>query len=216
MSTSQSRTFAFMAALVITAQLLAACASGTKVQTTSTEAASHKLALAMNKLWEDHITWTRVYIISAVGDLPDKDAATQRLLQNQEDIGNAIKPYYGDDAGTQLTTLLKEHIMGAAEVLAAAKAGDNAKVEEANQRWHDNATRIATFLSTANPKQWPQAEMDGMMKSHLDLTLEEATARLKGDWAGDIAAYDKVHTQILEMAGMLTEGIVAQFPDKFK
>ena len=47
---------------------------------------------AMRKLWEDHITWTRVFIISASGDLPDKATATDRLLQNQVDIGNAIKP----------------------------------------------------------------------------------------------------------------------------
>ncbi|HEY0375628.1 MAG TPA: hypothetical protein VGC87_01570 [Pyrinomonadaceae bacterium] len=86
---------------------------------------------AMRKLWEDHITWTRVFIIDAAGDLPDKDAATQRLLQNQVDIGNAIKPYYGDAAGEKLTALLKEHITTAAEVVAAAKANDTAKCRRA-------------------------------------------------------------------------------------
>jgi len=54
------------------------------------------------------------------------------------------------------------------------------------------------------------------MKSHLDLRLEEAIARLKGDWSGDVTAYDKVYNEILQMAGMLVEGIVAQFPDKFE
>lgn len=80
---------------------------------------------AMRRLWEDHIIWTRVFIISAAADLPDKAAATDRLLQNQVDIGNAIKPYYGESAGNKLTTLLKEHITTAAEIVAAAKAGDN-------------------------------------------------------------------------------------------
>jgi hypothetical protein len=70
---------------------------------------------AMRKLWEDHIIWTRVFIISAAADLPDKSVTTERLLQNQVDIGNAIKPYYGDEAGNKLTTLLKEHITTAAE-----------------------------------------------------------------------------------------------------
>jgi len=171
---------------------------------------------AMRKLWEDHITWTRVFIISAAADLPDKATATNRLLQNQVDIGNAIKPYYGEAAGEKLTALLKEHITTAAEVVAAAKANDTAKMADANKRWFANADAIAAFLSGANPKSWPQADMTKMMHDHLNLTTNEVQARLKGDWTADIQAYDNVHTQILVMADMLSAGIINQFPDKFK
>lgn len=174
------------------------------------------LTLAMDALWEDHVTWTRIYIMSVTSDLPDADAAANRLLQNQVDIGNAIKPLYGDEAGEQLTSLLNDHILIAADLLAAAKAGDTQKFEDANLRWYRNADEIAAFLSTANPKHWPLAEMQSMMSMHLDLTLEEASARLHADWAGDVAAYDKVHDEILEMSHMLTEGIVAQFRNQFK
>ena len=179
----------------------------------SNQAALHD---AMRKLWEDHITWTRVFIISAAADLPDKATATERLLQNQVDIGNAIKPFYGEPAGNKLTALLKEHITTAAEVVAAAKANDQTKLADANKRWLANADQIADFLSSANPKNWPQAEMRLMMKEHLDLTTQEAVARLHGDWAADIKAYDSVHQQILKMADGLTAGIVKQFPEKFK
>jgi len=171
---------------------------------------------AMRKLWEDHITWTRVFIISAAADLPDKASATDRLLQNQVDIGNAIKPYYGDAAGNQLTTLLKEHITTAAEVVTAAKAADKAKQDDATKRWFTNADQIADFLSKANSKSWPQAEMRKMMRDHLNLTTEEVVARLQGNWAADIAAYDKVHEQILHMADMLSAGIISQHAAKFK
>ena len=171
---------------------------------------------AMRKLWEDHITWTRVFIISAAGDLPDKATATDRLLQNQVDIGNAIKPYYGDAAGKKLTSLLKEHITTAAEIVGAAKAGDKAKQDDATKRWYANADQIADFLSGANPRNWQQAEMRSMMHDHLDLTTKEVVARLHGDWAGDVAAYDSIHQQILHMADGLSTGIVNQFPDKFK
>jgi hypothetical protein len=174
------------------------------------------LRTAMRKLWEDHITWTRVFIISAAGDLGDKDAATQRLLQNQVDIGNAIKPYYGDAAGTQLTALLKDHILISADVVAAAKANDQTKLADAQRRWTANADQIADFLNKANPKNWPDAEMRQMMHDHLSLTTNEAVARLHGDWAGDVKAYDAVHNQILMMADMLSDGIIKQFPDKFK
>jgi hypothetical protein len=171
------------------------------------------LALAMDKLWEDHIQWTRYYIMSVTSELPDADTAAGRLLQNQVDIGDAIKPVYGDEAGEQLTALLNDHILIALDLLAAAKSGDTAAFDDANARWYANADEIAAFLNSANPDHWPLEEMQAMMRSHLDATLAEATARLNADWAGDVAAYDAVHLDILEMADMLTHGILAQFPE---
>lgn len=171
---------------------------------------------AMRKLWEDHITWTRLYIVSTVSDLPDQGPTAQRLLQNQDDIGNAIKPFYGEDAGNQLSFLLRDHILIAADLLQAAKSGDTAAFEAASARWYANADDIAIFLNSANPKKWPLDEMKAMMKEHLDLTLAEASARLNGDWDADIAAYDEIHIQILEMADMLSTGIIEQFPKLFR
>jgi hypothetical protein len=171
---------------------------------------------AMRKLWEDHITWTRLFIVSFAAGLPDTDATAQRLLQNQADLGNAIKPFYGDAAGRQLTALLRDHILIAADLLKAAKAGDSAGVADASTRWYANADEIAAFLHRANPYEWPLDEMKLMMRKHLDLTLAEAVARLHGDWSADIAAYDRVHQEILQMADMLSAGIIHQFPKKFK
>jgi hypothetical protein len=168
----------------------------------------------MRKLWEDHVVWTRLVIVSSLADLPDKQAATDRLLQNQTDIGNAIKPFYGEEAGTKLTALLKEHIVIAADIIGQAKAGESAKLEASKAKWSKNADEIATFLSGANPKNWPAADMKSMMREHLATTTTELEARLKKDWKADVAAYDRVHTQILSMADMLSEGIVKQFPEK--
>jgi hypothetical protein len=173
-------------------------------------------AAEMRKLWEDHITWTRLFIVSdatLTDPLPDLGPTTQRLLDNQVDIGNAIAAFYGRDAGDQLTALLKEHILGAAALLNTAKAGQDTTA--ASEAWYANANEIADFLHAANPKNWGQAEMRDMMKAHLDLTLEEAVARLTGHYQADIAAYDKVHAEILQMADMLSSGIVAQFPQAF-
>jgi hypothetical protein len=170
----------------------------------------------MRKLWEDHITWTRLFIVSFAAGLPDTDATAQRLLQNQTDLGDALKPFYGDAAGRQLTALLREHILIAADLLQAAKAGNSAGVADASARWYANADEIAAFLHRANPKEWPLDEMKRMMRKHLDLTLAEAVARLNGDWPADIAAYEQVHQEILQMADMLSTGIIHQFPKKFK
>jgi hypothetical protein len=170
----------------------------------------------MRKLWEDHITWTRMFIVSDAANLPDKNFAAHRLLQNQPDIGNAIKPFYGDQAGDQLTALLRDHILIAAELVDDAKSGNTDGFNDAKARWYDNANQIAAFLNAANPKEWLLMDMQEMMKSHLDLTLAEASARLNGDWAADIQAYDAVHNEILQMADMLSLGIIHQFPEKFR
>ena len=171
---------------------------------------------AMRKLWEDHITWTRLVIIGVFEDSPGLNSSVQRLLQNQVDIGDAVKPFYGDEAGDQLTALLTDHILIAAEILQAAKSGNTAALEDAIKRWYTNADDIAVFLNAANPSQWPLEEMKAMMREHLDLTLEEAVVYLQGDYEASVAAYDEVHVQALEMADMLSMGIIKQFPNKFR
>jgi hypothetical protein len=176
---------------------------------------SHEIKIAMNKLWEDHVTWTRNVILCLVDGLPGTDQAVARLMQNQVDIGNALTPYYGSDAGNKLTGLLKEHIAVAAEVVKSAKAGNKTALESVNKKWYANADDISAFLSKANPN-WALADMQMMMHDHLKLTTDEAVQRIKKDYKADAAAYDKVHEEILKMSAMLAEGIIKQFPEKFK
>lgn len=171
--------------------------------------------MAMRKLWEEHITYTRNYIISALADLPDGDAIAQRLLSNQDDIGNAIKPYYGDAAGKKLSVLLRDHIMIATGVVKAAKAGDKTQLADAQKKWTTNGKEIAAFLSNANPN-WSKNTLEEMLQKHLDLTSGEVVGRLNKDWAADIKSYDDGHTHMLMFADMLTDGIAKQFPAKFK
>ncbi|HEX9739494.1 MAG TPA: hypothetical protein VGA29_01860 [Ignavibacteriaceae bacterium] len=176
--------------------------------------AKSELKLAMRKLWENHVVWTRNVIFCLVDRLPGKDQAVNRLLQNQVDLGNAIKPYYGEEAGKKLTDLLYPHITIAAEVVNSAKAGNTAALDEANKKWYANADEISEFLSTANPN-WGLEEMKMMMHEHLKLTTNEAVQRIKKDYDADVIAYDKVHEAILKMSDMLADGIVKQFPEKF-
>ena len=91
-----------------------------------------ELRTNMRVLWEDHVIYTRNVILNIIDGLPGTDEAVARLLENQDDIGNAIKPIYGDEAGTQLTVLLREHIVIAADLLKAAKAGNDAQFNTHN------------------------------------------------------------------------------------
>ena len=188
-------------------------ASMTKAPQLSTKAIAFRSS--MDRLWEDHITWTRMVIVDFAAGLPDLKTAEARLLRNQADIGNAIKPYYGAAAGKELTRLLRTHILEAVPVLVAAKAGDQAKLTQALAAWYANADQIARFLSSANPHSWPLPMMRTMMRQHLALTTNEAVARLQGKWTADVRAYDQVHAEILGMSHMLSNGIIRQFPSRF-
>jgi hypothetical protein len=182
----------------------------------TTTARQAKFQDAMRKLWEDHITWTRLAIVSFAHDLPDLPATQARLLRNQQDIGNAIKPFYGRAAGNRLTALLKEHITGAVALLAAVKAGDQTPIEQRTGEWYANGNEIADFLHDANPRNWSQRTMRRMMKGHLDQTVNEAVNRLGGEYEADIRDYDEIHDHILMMADTLSRGIVKQFPRRFR
>jgi hypothetical protein len=170
----------------------------------------------MRRLWEDHVTWTRLAIISLTTNSPDTSATVARLLRNQTDIGNAVKPYYGAAAGKQLTALLRQHILIAADLIAAAKTSDQAGVAEQQARWTTNANQIATLLNRANPRSWKLAAMKAMLHEHLRLTTNEVVARLTQNWPADVRAYDKIHLQALHMADMLSNGLVKQFPKRFR
>jgi hypothetical protein len=174
------------------------------------------LRMDMRKLWEDHITWTRLAIISLSTGSPDTDATVGRLLQNQTDIGNAVKPFYGAAAGNELTRQLKQHILIAADVVAAAKAGDQAKLAAAQSRWRENGDAIAAVLASVNPRFWKLTAMKAELRMHLRLTTEEAVARLQRNWQADVDAYEKIHKHALHLSDLLADGLVKQFPARFR
>ena len=169
----------------------------------------------MRELWEQHVAWTRLAIVDFASGSTGFDATASRLMQNQVDIGDAIKPFFGEAAGNQLTSLLHAHIAIAVEVLQAAKAVDTAAFNDANARWYANANDIADFLSAANPRSWPDAMMRDMMKVHLDQTLAEASDELHGDYAAGVAKYDAIEAHMLAMGDDLSSGIISKFPSRF-
>jgi len=168
----------------------------------------------MRKLWTDHTVWTRLYIIESLNNSPAADAAAARLLKNQEDIGNAVKPVYGDAAGTKLTGLLKEHILIAVAIINDVKAKNTTAQAADESQWTRNADDIAAFLAGANPN-WPPAAVKDMMHMHLSTTKDELVARYTMNYPADVKAYDAVYSHILNMSDALSDGIVKQFPTSF-
>ena len=171
------------------------------------------LYLAMRDLWSQHMEWTYAAVTAFVSDSPGFDASVDRLLQNQKDIGNAIKPFYGKAAGNKLTALLTEHIQLAVPVLVAAKKGDSDALDAAVADWYRNAREIGSFLAKANPG-WKGARK--MLKVHITQTVAYASDQLQGDYAKSIRDYDEAEAHMLMLADQLSAGIIKGFPGRFR
>jgi hypothetical protein len=173
------------------------------------------LQRAMHRLWTDHAVWTRSYVVAALAEAPDAEAAAGRLLRNQEDIGGAIVPFYGDDAGKGLTLHLKQHILIAVDLIELVKAEDfGERFQELDRKWDRNASDIARLLGGLNP-HWPEKDVHDLLAQHLALTKQEVDARVFGDWERDVAVFDDIMTEILTLADALSAGITKQFPERF-
>lgn len=170
----------------------------------------------MRALWEAHGAWTHMVIVSFVGNLPNLTAAEQVLLQNQVDIGNAVKPYYGTAAGNKLTQLLKAHILGAVKVLVAAKSGEKTMLTQAETEWFANGRQIADFLHAADPRFLSRHAARRMMNIHLNQVIQQGVDELKGNYAADARAFAPYIRHILDMADMISGGIIQQFPSRFR
>lgn len=175
----------------------------------------HQLDDAMHQLWSDHMQWTYATVDAYFNEPTSLQAKLNRLMKNQEEIGAAIVPYYGQAAGDQLTKLLKEHINGAVPVLEAAKNNNQAALDAAVANWRANAKEIADFLSAANPQNWEQSHMRMHMDDHISKTITYSVALLQKNYAQAVLDYDAAYADMMHMADSLSEGIAKQFPSKF-
>ena len=168
----------------------------------------------MRSVWIDHVVWTRNVIFCLVDGLPGTDKAVERLLQNQDDIGNIFKPYYGEVESKKLTKLLYEHINISAEVIKADISGHTTKFIDARKLWYANSDKMAEFFYSQDPA-WPLADLKTMMALHLDLTITEAENRIKKDYTADVSGFEKTEVEISKMADMFADGIIKQNPTRF-
>jgi hypothetical protein len=216
---SRGRAFAMVSVAAMVSALAVAslsAASTTSMHRTVTTQRALALHDGMRALWQAHGTWTERAIVDFVGGLPDTNLVVARLLQNQVDIGNAVKPYYGRKAGNRLTALLKDHINDAVNVLAAAKSGNTVQLAQAKAAFYANGNQVAAFLHSANPAHWSLHAMRQMMRIHLDQVIALAVDQLNGRYQSAIQEYNVYIGHILDMAEMLSNGIVQQFPARFR
>jgi len=173
------------------------------------------LSKALRMLWADYASWLRFYFVSAADDLPDQTATLERLLQSQVDIGNAFEPFYGEAVSRELIEVLQDRVQLAVRFLAAVKSDDSEAMERHREAWRACSERLADLLSSLNPDHWPAESMRASLGQLLDLTLIEIMARVHRDYPVDMGAYEQIHTLVLKLSDLLTDGLIERFPEKF-
>ena len=173
-----------------------------------------RLLEQMNLVWEQHIMWTRMLLISIAESLKDLDATQTRLLRNPGDIANVFRPYYGANVTNKIEKLLTEHLVIGKNLIVALKNNNQKEAMELNKKWYQNADDMAEAFSSIN-SFYPKEEIRKMLYEHLRITTDEVNARLKGDYVADINAYNMVQKEILQMSRFFVNGIVRQFPNLF-
>ncbi|WMJ84540.1 LysM peptidoglycan-binding domain-containing protein [Oscillospiraceae bacterium LTW-04] len=168
----------------------------------------------LRMLWEQHVYWTRLLILSMAFELPNTDPVANRLLRNPKDFEAALKRFYGEDLAAKFSELFTSHLTIAVELVKSAKAGDSTAAADTEKRWYANATQIATFLGKINP-YWSAQAWQKILYDHLAMTKSEAVYFLTQKYADTINVFEKIEQEALIMADMMTQGIVKQFPKYF-
>jgi len=173
------------------------------------------LTNAMRLAWEQHIYWTRLFLISTAERLHDLTDTTARLMQNPKDIAKVFSPYYPANVTDKMAKLITEHLQIGGDLITALRDKKSNEANDLNRRWYANATEMANFFAEINP-HYKLNEMQEMFHRHLDLTTNEVAARLAGRYKDDIDAFGKVEREALMMADYFSQGIMQAFPNKFE
>ena len=173
-----------------------------------------RLLEQMNLVWEQHIMWTRMLLISIAENLKDLEATQARLLRNPKDIADVFRRFYGNAVANRIQQLLTEHLTIGKDLIVALKNKNQEEAKRLNTKWYQNADEMAEAFSSINPF-YPREEIRNMLYEHLRLTTNQVNNRLQGNYAEDINSYDMVQKEILRMSQFFVNGIVRQFQNLF-
>jgi hypothetical protein len=170
----------------------------------------------LRDLWTGHIFWVRnVVYATKYGDADAAKVAEENVVKNAKDIAGAVASFYGQEAGDKLFGLLAGHYGAIKEYLIAATAGSKEGKDMAVDKLKKNADDIATFLNSANPRNWPKDTLLSLLIAHGGHHIAQIDAVVAKDYTSEAMAWDNMKKHIYVIADALAGGIENQFPAKF-
>ncbi len=165
---------------------------------------------ALRKLWFENVMWTRLYMVSALSELPDLENSAERLFRTPSDFAVMLEFFYGGQKADAFRSLLEEHLKIYASIVDNAKVKNIKAMEQYGILWCRNADRLAAFLAGINPC-WPEDEWKKLMHEYLEFLTDVVTSRMTGEFCKDVMLFDQVEGQALAMADVMAAGMIRQF-----
>lgn len=180
---------------------------------TDTKAAG--LRVVLNNLEAEHVDLASAATRAGFDGDPQFAAAAESLGRNTNDLSAAVASVYGEEAGAKFKEIWASHIGFFVDYTVAAKAGDQAKMDEAVKNLNGYVEAISAFLSQANPNL-PKDAVAQLVGEHVGLLKEAVDKHGAGDYSGSYDAQSRARAQITnKIADTLAGAIVKQNPDKF-
>jgi hypothetical protein len=165
------------------------------------------------RLWEQHIWWTRSFIISTICELDDLPSVTERLLRNPNDFAVVLRNFYGIDNAKKFDFLLTEHLLIAESILNNLKLEKNEDFYQDKKKWYANADDISIFLANLNP-YWPVKQLQTLLYEHLKMIEDIIVLRMNARFSVEVARFDSTEAQALKIADTMSYGIINQLTNR--
>lgn len=179
-------------------------------------AAFQRMAQQNHNLWSEHMQWTYTVVDYFFHNPEGLGPQVNRLLQNQQDIGDAMGEHFGNQHGDDIADLLTTHILDAVPVLTAAQEGDDEALAESLDIWYENAQDVGDKFAEMNPEFWGQNELRDVWKTHITQTVTYSVDLLMDDFDQSIIDYQTALNHMINFSDILTQGIADRFPEKFR
>ena len=166
-------------------------------------------------LWLENVYWLQMAIQSMIFDLPDAGISSARLMQNPRDFEMAMQTFYGNDDAAAFAELMSNHLTIANELVNALMNSNANAAADAERRWYANADQMASFLSSIN-SNWSQESLQNLLRDHLDMIKNIVNDMLAGNFEESVTAFTDLESQATELADVMTDGIIREFPQYFR
>lgn len=180
-----------------------------KEETNDSQMEDSKLNQTLRALWEQLSYWIRMYLVSVSDDMSDGKAVLKRLLQIPEEMEKVFAQYYPPEIVGEMRKVLDQFVNGLAALAPLVKSGSAEEADRQEMQLEQAADRLAEILSNMNIN-YDKEQLREALEEYLLQTKREIVARLSGEFAEDIATFDEVERQALQIADYLARGIVEQ------